>query len=277
MILFLIACGGDDIDWSTAEQWKEVPGETSWEWILPTEELPSDPPEVDYLGLDGLDVSASYVSTAAGRGTSSWCYLSVGSVEEWRDDYDDFLALDEAETGAGREGIIGNGYSGWADEWWLNVGAYEVFMPLMEARLDVCVEKGFDLVEYDNMEIDPDPGFDTSPAEVVAYVEALLDATEQRGLGAIHKNATDLMELEPRFEVLLLEDCVLWDFCDEAQPYLDAGKPVFNAEYPESWDDEGEDFELESVCESAGEVSTLIKKLELDASSVVCAAVLSGG
>jgi len=276
-ILWLLACGGTEIEWSTAAQWKEVPGESSWEWILPTEELPGTPPEVDYLGLDGLDVASSYVAAAADQGSSSWCYLSVGSVEDWRDDYEDLVALDDAERDAGREGIIGNEYSGWAGEWWLNVGAYELFMPIMEARLDVCADKGFALVEYDNMGIDPDSGFNTSQADVEEYVEALLQATNDRGMGGIHKNATNLVHLEPGFDALLLESCVLWDFCGEAQPYLDSGKPVWNAEYPESWDEQGEDFDLETVCSAGAAVSTLIKTWDLDTNTVVCAAVLSGG
>lgn len=269
-------CGkgdGASLDWGTAAQWGEVPGETSWEWILDTEALSDSPPAVDFLGLEGLDVSARFVEAAVDQGSTPWCYLSVGSAEDWRDDYAELVALDEAERAACRDGILGRDYDGWEGERWLNVADYPVFIGVMEARLDVCAAKGFRLVEYDNMETDGDTaGFDFGQAEVREYVGALLDATEARGMGAIHKNATHLIDLEPRFDALLLEDCVLWSFCAEAEPYVSAGKPVFNAEYPQSWRDEGEEFDLDRVCRDHGGVSTLVKRLSLDADTIVCAA-----
>jgi hypothetical protein len=276
-LILTVGCG-PGFEWATAAQWDQVPGETSWEWILDTDALPKTPPTVDYLGLEGLDAEAAYVERANDAGATTWCYLSIGSAEDWRDDFDDFVALDAAERDAGRDGILGRDYDGWEGEIWLNLGAYEAFMPLMEARLDTCAARGFAWVEYDNMDIrGTNTGFDTSAAEVREYMHALLDATEDRGMGAIHKNATHLSDLEPRFEAMLLEDCVLWDFCEEAQPYLDAGKLVFNAEYPQSWRDEGRDFDIERACRASGDVSTLIKRLDLDEKTVVCAAILAEG
>lgn len=263
-LVFLLGCGkgaGEALDWGSAADWAGAPG--SWEWILDGEALPQAPPAVDFLGVDGLDTEAAYVAAAAAQGTTVWCYLSIGSAEDWRADYEQFLALDEAERAAGRAGVLGEAYAGWAGERWLNIGAWPVFLPLMTARVDVCADKGFGLVELDNMEV---PSADEG--DLRAYIEALVAHIDARGLGAIHKNATQLVDLEPQMSALLLEDCVLWDFCEDAAPYLAAGKPVWNVEYPAGWQAEGRDFDLDRAC--GGGVSTLIKRLSLDADTIVC-------
>jgi hypothetical protein len=119
-------------------------------------------------------------------------------------------------------------------------------------------------------------GWELSADEVIAWVDALVDAAAARGMGVIHKNASDLVDdLEPNMAALLLESCVQDRFCEEAAaPFLDRGKPVLDAEYPERWQEAGQPFVLADVCaeaEAAG-VSTLIKTLDLNAQSIVCAA-----
>lgn len=273
IILLLIAC--TPLPWSDASMWAGAEG--SWEWILDSDSLPESPPDVHYLGIDGEDSSGSYVSTAADAGTQVWCYLSVGTVEEYRSDYQDFLDLDAAEIAAGREPILGDVYPEWPDERWLDPARYQAFMPLMEARLDVCEAKGFSLVELDNMDAyDNDTGLGVSLVDELAYIQALVQAIDSRGMGAIHKGATALVpDLEGIMEALLLEDCVLYDHCEAGGAYLLAGKPVWNAEYPDAWDDEGRDFELEGVCTAAeaSGVSTLIKELDLTDRTIVCDAL----
>jgi endo-alpha-1,4-polygalactosaminidase (GH114 family) len=276
------------LPWSDASQWADAPaGSVSWEWILDTARLPEPPPAVDYFGVEGLDVDGAYVANYAAGGTASdggprqpWCYLSAGTAEDWRDDYDAFLDRDEADRAAGNEGLVGDVYPEWPDERWLNVRRYPEFFDLIEARLDVCAGKGFVLVELDNMDgFETETGFDLSEDDELAYVRAVQAAAADRGLGVLHKNAGSLApDLADEFDAMLLEDCTLGDFCEESGPYLDAGKPAFSAEYPERWFEEARAFDLEGVCEeaeSAG-VSTLVKKLDLTEETIVCAALLAG-
>ncbi len=274
MILLLII-GCSPLPWSDASMWAGAEG--SWEWILDSESLPETPPPVDYLGIDGEESLGSYVSTAAGAGTEVWCYVSVGTVEDYRADAQDFYDLDAAEIDAGREPILGDVYPEWPDERWLHPGRHEVFMPLMEARLDACEAKGFSLVELDNMDAyDNDTGLGVTQVEEIAYVRALVTAIQDRGMGAIHKGATDLVpDLEEHMEALLLEDCVLYNHCEAGGPYLISGKPLWNAEYPEAWQDEGRDFALDSVCAAAeaSGTSTIIKELSLTERTIVCEAL----
>ncbi|MBU1432115.1 endo alpha-1,4 polygalactosaminidase [Myxococcota bacterium] len=264
------------LEWGDAAQWAEAPaGATSWEWILITEALPNPPPAVDYLGIDGLEASAAYVEAAQAGGAQVWCYISVGTAEDWRADYADFLAVDAAEREAGREGVVGEIYPEWPDERWLNP-RQEALLPLIEARLDHCADLGFDMVEFDNMDgYDNETGFEISEEDEITYLTALAQAARDRGLAPIHKGASGLAEaLEPHFDAILLEDCLLYDFCQDAQPYVEAGKPVWDVEYPEAYADAGRALDLDAVCNrsAALSVSTLIKRLDLNTDTIVCEA-----
>ena len=274
----LIALLSGCLPWGDAGDWADASdGVSSWEWILDVDSLPSSPESVDLFGMDGLDVEAGYVDIVASAGASPWCYLSIGTAEEFRDDYEAFATLDVEERAAGNEGVLGGVLPDWQDERWLNLRRSDVLLPLMEARLDICEDKGFELVEFDNMDGHTnDTGLDLSAQEVRAWVVSLIASAADRGLEVIHKNATDLVfDLEPSVAALLLESCVLDGFCGEAAlPFIESGKPVMNAEYPERWRTEGRQFDLDEVCaesESAG-VSTLVKMLDLDERSIVCAA-----
>jgi endo-alpha-1,4-polygalactosaminidase (GH114 family) len=276
------ACGGgstgDDLPWGNAGRWEmSNAAGPRWDWILDTDELPNPPPALDYFGIDGLDVEAAYVATVVARGAKPWCYLSIGTAENWREDYRSFMDLDALDRSTGNEGVVGRVYPEWRDERWLNVRRYELFFPLIEARLDICRDKGFALVELDNMDaFETDTGFEIDPVQEERYVRAIARAAAARGMGVIQKNATSLSSaLVADFALLLLEDCVLSGTCSDAQPYVEAGKPVFTAEYPQNWEAAGRSFDLRAVCSAALRAGTspLIKTLDLTAQTIVCSAL----
>lgn len=263
------------LPWADASAWAgSKESARSWEWLLASEAVPSPPPAVAWLGVDGFDHPAATVAAAHARGDKVWCYLSVGTAESYRPDYDDFLALDAAERAAGREPVVGEVYPEWPDERWLNPRRMDVLMPLLTARLDMCADKGFDAVELDNMDgYDNETGFAITRAEELAYVRAIAAAARARGLQVIHKVAVDLVpDLVGELDAILLEDCVLYDQCAAAAPYAAAGKPVWNVEYPEAWADEDRRFDLDAVCDAAtaAGTNTLIKRLDLDADTIAC-------
>lgn len=278
MLLVLALAMSGCLPWGDAWDWADAPpGTTSWEWILDVDALPAIPPPVDRLGLDGLDVDEGYVGIVLDAGTQPWCYLSVGTAERFRADYGDFEAAHTTAVAAETEGVLGAELPDWPDERWLNVRRADLLLPLMEARLNICRDKGFTHVELDNMDGHTnDTGFDLTATDVRSWVASLVAAAADRDLGVIHKNAPDLVaDLEPSTDALLLESCVLDGLCEQAAaPFLEAGKPVFNVEYPELWRAQGSRFRLDDVCaeaEASG-ANTLIKDLDLDARSIVCAA-----
>ncbi|MCO4768559.1 MAG: endo alpha-1,4 polygalactosaminidase [Deltaproteobacteria bacterium] len=265
------------LPWGDASQWSGVPaGIPSWEWILDEGAIPSSPPAVDYLGLDAFDTDARYVDEAVANGTRAWCYVSVGTAEDWRDDWAAFVALDNAERDGGNPSILGDDLAAWPGERWLDIARYPVFLDLMSERFRTCVDKGFTLVEFDNMDAYANPtGLGITEQDARAYAAALVSEAQDRGLSVIHKNAVELVDdLEPSMEALLLESCVLHEECDRGAAFLPSGKPVFNVEYPSEWQDAGRSVDIDDICaqsEAAG-ANTVIKTLELDDRSIVCAA-----
>ena len=248
-----------------------------WDWVI------SGPVDVrqiiagrpfDFVGLDGFETAAETVDAFHVAGVQVWCYISAGTIEDWRPDYDAFTAADATRVAAGEEPLIGHEYVEWPGEYWLNPRAATALMPLIHARLAMCADKGFDMVEFDNMDgYDNETGLEISRADAVAFAIALSEAAEVHGLAPILKNTPELaQELEPWFAAYLLEDCALNATCDSAAPFAAANKPVFNAEYPENYADAGLHFDLDAVCltgESA-DVSMLVKALELDMERTLC-------
>lgn len=241
---------------------------SGWDWMIGGG-LPAKPPRVAYLGLDAFDAPKSFVAAARRNGTHTWCYISVGTIEDWRPDLAEFEALDRAERQAGRPAIIGRPYGDWPGERWLNVSRFRVFLPLLGERMALCRDKGFDMVEFDNLDAyQHRTGFRITRAQTIAFAKALAATARDHGLEPIQKNVPELVgALEPHFAALLFEDCVLYDFCPGGRRFVAAGKPVFDAEYPQAWRDEGRRFDRRAACATAAKagVDLIVKKLSLGA------------
>lgn len=244
-------------------------GETSlprWDWVLSEGDVAAlADRRLDYIGLDAFDTPAETVARLRATGAHVWCYLSVGTIEDWRPDLDAYAAV---------PGLIGANYGDWPGERWLDVRRLDLLMPLVEARLALCAAKGFDMVEFDNIDGYGHPtGFAIDADDQRAFIRALAEAAGRAGLAPILKNVPEFAaELEPLFAAYLMEDCVLWDFCGSAAPFLAAGKPALNAEYPEDWALEHRDFDLGLVCDQGRRqgVAILVKTLDLTVESTPC-------
>jgi len=274
-LIAALLCSGC-LSWGNASQWDGVPQQVrSWEWILEEGAAPRTPPAVDFLGLDAFDTEAAYVSAAAANGTV-WCSLSVGTAEDFRDDWAEFVVRDNAQVDAGEAPILSGELADWPGERWLNAAEYEAFLDLIAARFRMCADKGFAWVELDHMDGYANPaGFAVTEQDARTYVAALVSEAQQRGLGVLHKNAEALIDdLEPSMDGLLMEGCVLDGFCGDGEPFLVAGKPVFDVEYPEDWRAAGRDVDVDAICEEgeAAGANVILKTRELDARTIVCAA-----
>ena len=82
--------------------------------------------------IDMFSNDVSVVQSLHSKGRYVVCYISAGSVEDWRSDAGQFP----------RE-VIGNDYAGWPGEKWLDIRRIDVLGPIMEKRLDECKSKGF--------------------------------------------------------------------------------------------------------------------------------------
>jgi hypothetical protein len=200
----------------------------SWNWVL--DHVPAAPYRaVQMYDIDGFDAQAADVTALHSAGIKAVCYLSVGSYENWRPDAAQFPAS-----------LLGDDLDGWAGERWLDIR--DVQQPgsqlaqIMSARLDMCRSKGFDAVEFDNMDgYTNKTGFPLTAAQQAYYDAFLANGAHQRGMSAVMKNDLDqVTTLLPYFDVALNEQCNEYSECSPLSEFVAAGKPVFNAEYASS-------------------------------------------
>jgi len=217
----------------------------SWQWHI------SEPPvdtsvDAQVFDIDLFDNDASVIDVLHALGRKVICYVSVGSWEDWRPDKEQFPAE-----------VLGKDYDGWPGERWLDVRQIERLAPVMRARFDLCKAMGFDALEPDNMEVhDNDTGFPLTYDDQLRYAMWLADEAHARGLAIGMKNAADsVKDLLPYYDFAITEDCFVQGWAEQMKPFIDAGKPVFSAEY----DDTGVD--LPAACRKARELGfSLIQK-----------------
>jgi len=171
--------------------------------------------------IDLFDTSRKKIRELHRKGHRVICYFSAGSWEEWRPDADRFP-----------ENVKGRKLDGWEGERWLDIRS-PALRPIMRARLDRAVRKGCDGVEPDNVDgYTNRTGFDLSAADQSRYNRFLAREAHRRGLSVALKNDLDQVEeLLPFFDFALDEQCHQYHECDLLEPFIRAGKPVFNVEY----------------------------------------------
>ena len=91
--------------------------------------------------LDMFDTTARQVRRLHAKGKRAVCYINAGAWEDWRPDADRFPSA-----------VLGKPLDGWPGERWLDIRRLDILGPILGDRLDRCDAKGFDGVEFDNVE-----------------------------------------------------------------------------------------------------------------------------
>jgi hypothetical protein len=209
------SAGGDAV----AGGWWVPPQRLTWYWQLQGAVKNSKP--VAAYDIDGFENGASEVSALHAQGKHAICYIDVGTSENFRPDYSSFPASVKGRS------------NGWPGERWLDIRALSVLEPIIQARFQMCREKGFDAVEPDNIEgYANKSGFSLTASQQLTYNEWVAGAVHSLGMAVLQKNdGEQTTQLEPYFDGALDEQCNQYHECGDFQPYLAAGKPVLNAEY----------------------------------------------
>jgi hypothetical protein len=234
-----------------ATLWRPASG-TTWQWQL-SGALDTSV-AVQVYDIDLFDNDASVVAALHAQGRRVVCYFSAGSHEPGRPDSGDFPAA-----------VLGSALQGWPDERWLDIRRLDLLGPIMERRLDLCRQRGFDGVEADNVDgYSNGTGFPLTAADQLAYNRFLARAAHARGLSIGLKNdLAQVAELEPDFDFAVNEECFAFSECDLLAPFVRAGKAVLNVEY---------DLDTASFCADARRrgFSSMRKNLALDAFREPC-------
>ncbi len=204
---------------------------TSWDWVL--SKVPTAPYRaVKMYDVDGFGNTAADVASLHKAGIKAMCYISAGAYENWRPDAAKFPAA-----------LLGKS-NGWPGEKWLDIRDVQksgsVLRKIMDARLDMCHSKGFDMVELDNVDgYTNTTGFPLTADDQIYFNATLANDAHARGLSVLQKNDDEqIPQLVSYFDGALNEQCNQYGECTTAQngdygydQYVTAGKPVFQAEY----------------------------------------------
>jgi hypothetical protein len=205
--------------------------------------------KVDAFDLDMFDTSARQVRRLHEKGKRAVCYINAGAWEDWRPD-----------AGLYPSAVLGNALDGWPGERWLDIRRLDLLAPILRARLDKCHAKGFDGVEFDNVEAYTNhSGFSLTKSDQLTFNRWLADAAHARGLSVGLKNALGIADqLEPKFDFAIVEQCFYYRECGLTAPFRDAGKSVLVVEY---------ELSRSQFCERARRlgVTAMRKHLSLDA------------
>jgi hypothetical protein len=217
-------------------------------------DLPADlSVDAEVYDLDLFETSRAEVDQLHEDGRFVVCYLSAGSWEPYRPDARRFP-----------RSVRGRPIAGFEDERWLDIRRMDVLLPILEDRLDRCAAKGFDGVEFDNVDGWTNrTGFPLTRRHQFVFLRRLANEAKARGLSPGLKNALGLIpDLVGHYGWALNEQCIQYQECRHYRPFVRAGKAVFVVEYrgPAS-----------EVCgrELRG-TSASLKRLRLDAEVTRC-------
>lgn len=233
----------------------KFPTGLTWDWQL-SEPFNLNLP-VQVFDLDPDSLGSGDIARLGARGILTICYVSVGTLEDWRGDV---MAFPQQ--------VIGKDYDGWPGESFLDIRQTDILLPLMQARFADCAAKGYDAVEPDNMDVYINAsGFDITAAHTVAYVTALADIAHGLGLAIGQKNVPELTaDLEPILDFVVTEACLADGWCDQVSAYAAHGKATFAAEYAVPTGDQATQCAVAAV---AG-MSLIFKEYDLDARGTFC-------
>jgi hypothetical protein len=171
--------------------------------------------------IDGFDNSAATVAALHAHGAKVICYIDVGTSENFRSDFGSFPAS------------VQGARNGWPGEKWLDIRRLSVLEPIMTARMRMCVRKGFDALEPDNIDgYTNSTGFPLTGPDQLRYNTWIANTAHSLGLSVGLKNDVDqTSQLEPYFDWALDEQCNQYTECGTEHVFIQANKAVFNAEY----------------------------------------------
>ena len=111
--------------------------------------------------------------------------------------------------------------------------------------MDLCQKKGFDAIEFDNMDVwykDNRTGLNITQADAVAFVLYLAREAHERGLSMALKSVVEIVpQVRHHVDFSVVEECFANHECTRSSRNTDGsygydmmieiGKPVFVAEY----------------------------------------------
>jgi hypothetical protein len=192
---------------------------TSWQWQL--QGKIDESVAAHMYDVDMFETPASTVKSLHDAGRVVVCYIDAGTWENFRPDASKFPHSVKGKP------------NGWPGERWLDIRRLNLLGPIMRARVATCDRKGFDGVEFDNVDgYANDTGFPLTSADQLRFDVWLANLAHRHGLAVALKNDVGQVgRLLPYFDFSLDEQCFQYHECFKLKPFLQGGKAVFEVEY----------------------------------------------
>lgn len=234
--------------------WQPVPGA---KWQIQYEGQLELIEDVEVYDLDLFETDISTIDQLHAQGAKVICYFSAGTLEDWAPDFEQFPSK-----------LIGKEYSEWPGETWLDISRLDLLLPLLESRIELCRQKGFDAIDPDNLDAwQNDTGFDLTRDDALAFAKALAALAHENGLAVGLKNNPDLLaSLVDLFDFMVVEEAFEQGWSEELLPFLTAGKAVFAVEYTRK------ETIQDAACQAevSQKFSVVFKTKSLDAATRYC-------
>ncbi len=241
--LLLAACAGDPPRGPTVEVDPDAPVPTSpadatcvWNQAYQENSAPDSVADIVaqahgcYVLLDPFDEPAARdaIPALVAEDNTVGCYISVGTCEEWREDFEAMRSACTSEV-----------WPEWAGEYF--VEDVDAALPFMLARVDQLADWGCDMVEFDNMdwaEGAEDYGLTVTVGEGQTYYNALCDRVHERGMGCMAKSTAAAAENFDGGTFESYPDELDWWAHEHLASFLDAGKlgVIFHYDEPDCAD-----------------------------------------
>jgi hypothetical protein len=236
----------------------QPPPRTTWYWQLQGTVPVTEPAQV--YDIDGFNTVTATVGTLHAASVKVVCYMDAGTYESWRPDRYKFPNSVKGET-----------VSGFANERWLDIRQTAILLPIMKARAGICRSRGFDAIEWDNIDgYSNDTGFNRSdnpssyitPQDQITYDTDLAQIAHQLGLSVAFKNDVNQAgQLASHFDFAIDEQCFEYNECNlDINAFIAHNKAVFEVEY----NPVAEPFPTFCPAANAGGLSSAFADVNLD-------------
>src|SRR5947209_7789239 len=192
-----------------------------WDWqigrVTPLQR--TGPRAVDIYDVDGFlttpaEVDAIHTAWQAATlpHPRAVCYIDLA----WED-----YRPDATPGGVFPARTLGHVYYGYPEERWVDFRQLHALRPMLQARIGMCAEKGFDTVEFDDIDsFDPPSttGFGLTPGDAQNYLAYADNLAHRMGLSVLWKNSPLLSWWGRRYtDGAVLEECYPYRQCFSKQ------------------------------------------------------------
>jgi len=174
-----------------------------------------------------VNKSAKKIKELHNAGIKVICYFSAGTLEDFRDDYDQYMKV---------KGLVKGVYDDWPDERWLDFRV-EGLKPLIKNRMKIAVSKKCDGIEVDNldayqMDIVKKWKNPITKADTIKFAKWLGSTAHSLGLSIGLKNVVGIIDdVADYYDFAINEECANHNECYLYNNFLKSGKAVFGVTY----------------------------------------------